>query len=215
MTIVVFAEPSLHPEDRQEHPGIEFRPPLRPDDLTALIEDDFPSRRIGIIDGDHGTDPAVIIEEMRGLLDHGSAVYGAAGLGALLAAQLHEEGVIGIGTVFDWYRDRTISGADEIAVATTPGTFQPGSVPLVDIRHTLHAAYLAEYLSPFAQPAILDIAQALRYTERTWDRILQDAGRLPKIAPSLPLLQQFLDSPQHPHLTREDALALLERITES
>ena len=44
-------------------------------------------------------------------------------MGALRAAELHPFGMVGIGQVYEWYRDGTIDADDEVAVAHGPAEF--------------------------------------------------------------------------------------------
>ena len=68
-------------------------------------------------------------------------------MGALRASELDTHGMIGVGKVYEWYRDGVIESDDEVAVSTNPDTFEPISVPLVNIRETLKAALASGLLN--------------------------------------------------------------------
>ncbi|MFF0220018.1 TfuA-like protein [Streptomyces vinaceus] len=56
------------------------------------------------------------VDSGNSLIDQGIEVYGAAGMGALRAAELAPFGMTGIGAVFRAYRDEEIVGDDEVAL---------------------------------------------------------------------------------------------------
>ena len=53
-------------------------------------------------------------------MEEGIQVLGASSMGALRAAELHGFGMIGYGTIFEWYRDGLIDGDDEVALWHEP-----------------------------------------------------------------------------------------------
>jgi hypothetical protein len=53
-------------------------------------------------------------------MEQGVHVFGAASMGALRAAEMHSLGMVGIGTIFQWYRDGKIVADDEVAVRHGP-----------------------------------------------------------------------------------------------
>jgi hypothetical protein len=101
-------------------------------------------------------------------------VLGAASMGALRAAELHPYGMIGVGTIFEWYRDGTIDGDDEVAVwhGCEEDGFRPLSEPLVNIRATLQRAVADGYLDAEEAQALTDCAKQLHYPERSYRRLL-------------------------------------------
>src|SRR3954454_11670879 len=111
MTVIIFSGPSLPPS--LIAPGLERRPPLRQGDLhRAAIEK---PAALGVIDGYFETTPTVWHEEILFALDRGIAVYGAASIGALRAAELHTYGMTGVGCIFEWFRNGTLEDDDDVA----------------------------------------------------------------------------------------------------
>ena len=84
--------------------------------------------------------PSVWHHELLAALDAGVAVYGGASMGALRAAELWPLGVVGVGTVFGWYRDGVLDDDDEVALYHAPPErgSRPFTVPLgVFTRNTV------------------------------------------------------------------------------
>ena len=135
---LVFLGPSLPlAEARKLCPDAEFHPPVRFGDLYALACD--PPGQVLIVDGVFYDDTPVWQREILALLQQGWRVLGAASMGALRALELAPYGMIGLGTVFEWYRSGQIEGDDEVALmhATAEMDYRPLTLPLVDVRHFL------------------------------------------------------------------------------
>ena len=49
-------------------------------------------------------------------------MLGAASMGALRAVEMSRFGMIGVGTIFRWFRDARLVAEDELAVAYDPDT---------------------------------------------------------------------------------------------
>lgn len=99
------------------------------------------ARTIGLIDGLYGDCAAVWHKEILFALSSGIAVFGAASMGALRAAECEAFGMIGIGDIFEAYRDsHRVSDAD-VAVSHAPGElgYRPLTIALVDAEATLAA----------------------------------------------------------------------------
>jgi hypothetical protein len=73
--------------------------------------------RMTSVDGYFERVPAVWHKEVLWAISQGIRVYGSASMGALRAAELSAFGMIGIGKIFEWYRDGVIERDDEVAVA--------------------------------------------------------------------------------------------------
>jgi len=173
--LVVFLGPSLSADEARALAPCTVLPPAKAGDLFAVL----PSRplAIALVDGVFEGAPSVWHHELLAALDAGVAVYGGASMGALRAAELWPLGVVGVGTVFKWYRDEVVVDDDEVAVYHAPverGS-RPYTVPLVDVRWAIVLAARQDLLHPPAARAILTAAQALHFGDRTWDRIFATA----------------------------------------
>jgi len=98
-------------------------------------------------------------------------------MGALRAAELYSLGMIGHGTVFEWYRDGIIEGDDEVALLHGPAEFgfRPLSEPLVNIRYTLHKAVEEGCLDVPQAQELITCARELHYPNRSYRHLLQIA----------------------------------------
>ncbi len=174
MKPVVFVGPSLsgHPVLRTK--AFAWRPPASEGDLyrASLAR----PAAIGLIDGRFESVPSVWHKEILWALSHGIAVFGAASMGALRAAELDSFGMIGVGTIYEAFRDGRYTRDDEVAILHAPKElrFQALSTALVDIRATLAAARRARIVSSGTAALILRIAQRTFFKERHWDTILAD-----------------------------------------
>ena len=135
---VVFLGPSLAlAEARGLCPDAEFRPPVRFGDLYALSCD--PPGQVLIVDGVFHDATPVWQREILELLQADWQVLGASSMGALRALELEPYGMIGLGTVFEWYRSGRIEGDDEVALlhGDADMDYRALTLPLVDVRHAL------------------------------------------------------------------------------
>ncbi|MCY4431449.1 MAG: TfuA-like protein [Rhodospirillales bacterium] len=170
---LVFLGPSLTlAEARSICPDAEFHPPVRFGDLYALIGE--PPGQVLIVDGVFHESTPVWQREILELLQAGWRVLGAASMGALRALELAPYGMIGLGTVFEWYRAGRIEGDDEVALihGVAEMGYRPLTLPLVDVREAL-AGLRAEGVLTSAQAS--DILFSFKHTgheERTLSALL-------------------------------------------
>lgn len=165
---VLFVGPSL---DRSLVPdSIDARPPAVCGDLAALVMDPPPA--IGLIDGCFEVAPTVWHKEILDLLSRGIPVAGAASLGALRAAELHELGMIGIGAIFDAYAAGHILRDDAVLVSHAPAElgWRPLTVSLVDAEAALRRAPLGEQ----ERRQLQRIVRRADFRVRTWRACLAE-----------------------------------------
>ncbi len=166
-TIILFAGPSLG-RDRGPLPsGFELRPPARCGDLLRTRGDR--PRAVLLVDGVFETGPTVWHKEILLLLEAGIAVYGAASLGALRAAELDRYGMIGVGAIYRAYRDRVIDRDDAVMVSHAPAEL--GHAPLTLALVDAEASIAASALDPELKQCVVRIARAIPFRERTWAAI--------------------------------------------
>jgi hypothetical protein len=177
MRAVIFAGPSLPPAFRPDDPALEWRPPVKQGEVykAALARPAI----IGIIDGYFEVTPTVWHKEILWAMAQGIHVYGAASIGALRAAELHTFGMVGIGRIFEAYRDGTLEDDDEVAVLHGPEELGYPAVTeaMVNIRATLDKAAGAGLLDRSLAGRLTKIGKSLFYKERSWDAILRAAAR--------------------------------------
>ncbi len=207
--VVAFLGPSLTAADARRVAPCRVLPPARAGDVLAVL----PERplAIALVDGLFDTTPSVWHHEIVLALDAGIAVFGAASMGALRAAELSALGMIGVGRIFRWYRDGTIDDDGEVALlhGDAEHGFRPLTLPLVNVRAAAEVARREGLLAGREARALVAAGSALHYTERTWQRVLA-AARLG--AGASERLQVFLRRAPDPKA--EDARACIAAAAE-
>jgi hypothetical protein len=140
--ILVYLGPTLPlAKAREILPNAIYRPPARQGDIVTDVVR-FSPNRIILIDGVFRENLSPWHKELVYALQYPGvkAVYGAASMGALRAAELDWLGMIGVGRVYEWYRTGITEDDSEVALsyAMREGPdgpiYYPNTVPLVDIR---------------------------------------------------------------------------------
>ena len=173
MNVVVFLGPSLPLDEAAGILAADYRPPVSQGDVLDVI-DERPDA-IAIIDGYFELVPSVWHKEILLALEQGIAVYGAASMGALRAAELERFGMAGVGEVFRWYRSGAIVDDDEVAVAHGPAesAYRSFSVAMVDLRTACADAANAGVIAPGTHTALIDAAKAMFYPDRSVARMIE------------------------------------------
>jgi hypothetical protein len=171
-SVAVFLGPSLVHERATELLDASYYPPARMGDVYRLVASGV--RLIVLVDGVFHGAAAVWQRELLEAMEQGIAVVGASSMGALRAAELHTLGMIGVGTIFEQYRDGVIDGDDEVALlhADADAGYRPLSQPLVSIRHRLETAVARGELTREQADALIEHAKRLSFTQRTHARLL-------------------------------------------
>jgi hypothetical protein len=164
---ILFAGPSLRRDRGGLPPGFDLRPPAKCGDLLATL----PERPTAVllVDGVFETGPTVWHKEILLLIEAGIAVYGAASLGALRAAELDVYGMIGIGAIYEAYRDGVIDRDDAVMVSHAPAEL--GHAPLTLALVDAEASIAASGLDAASRQAAIRIARAMPFRDGTWDII--------------------------------------------
>jgi hypothetical protein len=209
MSVHVFVGPTIPVEEARRVLDAEYLPPAAMGDVLRLLA--RRPRVIAIVDGVFEREPAVWHKEILFALSEGVHVLGAASMGALRAAELHAFGMVGVGRVFEAYRDGLLEDDDEVAVAhaRAAGGHRAASDAMVNIREGARVAREAGVVSPRLAEAIVASQKARFYPDRSWRDVLAGRG-LDADRAQLDALGALL--PAAPNLKRSDALALLETI---
>jgi len=137
-TVLVYLGPSLPlAEAKAILPNAIYLSPARQVDiLSDLIR--YSPTHIILIDGVFRENLSVWHKELVYALQYPGVlgVYGAASMGALRAVESDFLGMVGIGKIYEWYRDGVTEDDSEVALnyAEHNGVFHLNSIPLVDIR---------------------------------------------------------------------------------
>ena len=191
----------------------DYRPPVKRNDINILV-DKGGTNIIGIIDGIFFDRAAVAHREIIRAIKAGVTVVGGCSMGALRASELDTHGMIGMGRIYEWYRDGVIESDDEVAVTFHPETLEPLSVPLVNMRTTLEHAVENGVLDPIQGDALLGIARSMYYPDRTYAAMVRNSvgqGLIPGDEQ-----ESIIDYLVHNEVDvkREDALLVIEKIKE-
>ena len=140
--ILVYLGPSLSLARAKEIlPNAIYLPPAKQSDIVTDATVKNPNTII-LIDGEFRGNLSVWHKELCFALQYPSVrrIYGASSMGALRASECDFIGMIGIGQIYQWYRDAVTEDDSEVALQYTvreslEGTvYYPLTVPLVDIR---------------------------------------------------------------------------------
>lgn len=185
--IYVFCGPSVEPSTISSIlPGCTVLPPVKAADLLKLVNSTHYERptHVHIIDGLFYSTLSVRHKEILHLISQGITVSGSSSMGALRAAELSQYGMQGFGRIYDFFSSQLISSDDEVAIAHAQNSpFTPLTIPLINIRLSLHDLVADGLLDEDSAKLILLDCQALHFTERTPERIR-----------SLPCVQRHLPS---------------------
>jgi len=204
---LVFVGPTLPAaEARARLPGARVLPPVAVGDILALARRRG-VRQIAIIDGAFEHMAAVWHKEILIALERGIAVWGAASMGALRAAELAPFGMRGVGGIYRDFAAGRLVADDEVAVAHLPAEYgyRATSEALVNLRYGIATAPM---LGARTRAALIELARARFYRERSWEALIRDAR-----AADLPRrqLDAFAAWPK-PDRKAADARLLLRRI---
>jgi TfuA protein len=205
---MVFVGPSLPiSRARAVLPDASYLPPIRRGDLTTVLKER--PAIVGIIDGQFLQSLAVSPLEIFAAINAGTIVLGAASMGALRAVEMSRFGMIGVGTIFRWFRDARLVAEDELAVAYDPESGSALSDALVNMRYAFSQAVAEQVIHRDTRRVLIRLARSLYFPERTYQAAIGMAeNHVPGV--ELDRLRLWLrDRP--PDLKAEDALRLLRR----
>ena len=206
---ILFAGPSLPDAAALCGQGIEVRPPAVHGDMLAAVREG--ATAIGIIDGSFENVAPVWHKEILHALDRGIAVFGAASMGALRAAECDAFGMIGIGRIYEDYASGRRVDDSDVALLHGPAELgYPGlSLPLVNAEATLDRLECKEAIEKYDMLTLRKAARSLFYKERTWFTVVESADTQADRATLLQLLHAATVDQK-----RADALTLLRTLTD-
>jgi len=205
---IVFLGPSLDRTSAEKILPAEYRLPAKRGDILAAV--DAGATIIGLIDGVFHQDSAVAHREILTAVKRGVVVVGASSMGALRAAEMHTLGMIGIGKIYQMYKEGTLISDDEVALVFDPISGYALSEPLVNIRCTLKRAETAGIITAADHAAFLAAARSVFYPQRTYPKIVSVAGGVIDVDTRERFLAYTESTPADQK--REDAIAALEYI---
>lgn len=212
MSTFVFLGPSLALKNAEARIEAEFLPPVAMGDLYTLVESRAkPGDQIAIIDGFFEARPAVWHKEILHALDRGLKVFGASSMGALRAAETWQFGTIGVGRIFEAFRNGALTDDDEVAVSHADA--EAGYRSLSDAMASLRFGF-ADLVNEGALDASLadqvtHELKALPYSKRSWAAAM-DFARQHDASDSV--LDAIRSKARGPDAKAQDAMALLDML---
>ena len=101
-------------------------------------------------------------------------MYGSSSMGALRASEMDTLGMVGVGSIYRWYRDGIIIADDEVGLVYDPETHVALSEPMVNIRATFAKARASDIIDDAEEKELLRACKAIYYQDRTYRRVLRD-----------------------------------------
>ena len=133
-------------------------------------------------------------------------------MAVLRAAELEAFGMVGVGRLFEAYRDGLLEDDDEVAVmhlGLASEDFAQVTEAMVDIRATIERAVASEVIKHSMAKSLEKIAKLLHYSDRNYPKILElaCANKVSKVE-VLPL-QKWLGNGGRVSIKRADAVELV------
>lgn len=210
---VIYRGPSLYGCELAADESVSLLPPVRHGDLLALPEVERGDWDIYLVDGDFGQSLAITITEIRTVLCAGNRVHGCSSMGALRATECRPIGMLGHGWIFEAYASGAIDGDDEVALLYEPATYEPLTVPSVNVRWLVDTLRTRGDLDEQDAKDAVRIARGLFFRWRTPAALRRAMAAATDVRPALhAVVEQLADE----HLSkwdrkRLDALALVDQ----
>lgn len=173
---VLFAGPSLSgtpwAAPSGTYRGVELRGPASQGDIALAVVQG--ATGIGLVDGRFEDVAAVWHKEILYALERGAAVFGAASMGALRAAECAAFGMIGIGRIFQRYLSDDLTDDAAVAQLHAPAElgYRPLTEALVNVEATLQRLLDLALLHPEEAACLDNSARRLFFKDRTYDLVL-------------------------------------------
>jgi TfuA protein len=173
---IIFLGPSLMLEKAKAILDADYKPPAKKGDLLALLGLSDTKRVIGLIDGLFLQDyPPTPIEVYSILVRKNLTVVGGASLGALRAVELEKFGMIGIGKVFELFKNGIIDADDEVAVTFDRSNHKVQSEAMIDIRFNLFIAQRKRIIDADTKRALAKVAKDTYFPFRNYESIIDES----------------------------------------
>ena len=176
MSVVIYTGLSLSFEKAREILDVEYLPPVKRRDIYDLLERKNDLEVIGIIDGVFHQSPAVSHKEILEALKRGITVVGGSSMGALRACELYPFGMIGVGKIFEDYKNGVIVDDDDVAVSLNPETLEQVSEAWINMKYNFEFAVDDNVISREEYDELLSIAKETYYPRRSFNYVIKKSS---------------------------------------
>ncbi len=184
----------------------DYRPPIQRGDVTTALQDN--PDIIGIIDGVFHQQPAVSHREILNALKKGVVVVGGASMGALRASELDDFGMVGVGHVYNQYKNGFIESDDDVAIVINPVNLEQLSDSLVSMNYNFKRMLDKGIISEKEFEMLFKTAKSIFYPKRTYDLVFKNVDiNKTKIEE----IEKFLDE-DGIDIKRQDAVDVIKYI---
>lgn len=221
---IIFIGPSLNHDKARRIFQADYRAPAKKGDLMMLLtsysnstEEPNSTNFVGLVDGLFLQDyPPTPIEVYQLLSNKNFHVVGGASIGALRAIELEKFGMVGIGKIFELFRNGATDADDEVAV-----TFQQGaggdiqSEAMIDIRFNLFVACRKQIIADRVKRAIAKTAKSIYFPYRNYTHVLEQTRLdFPELSTQLDSFSAYINE-NRLSLKEHDAIKVVEYIKDA
>jgi hypothetical protein len=218
---IIFIGPSLNHDKARRIFQADYRAPAKKGDLMMLLtsysnstEEPNSTNFVGLVDGLFLQDyPPTPIEVYQLLSNKNFHVVGGASIGALRAVELEKFGMVGIGKIFELFRNGATDADDEVAV-----TFQQGagediqSEAMIDIRFNLFVACRKQIITDRVKRAIAKTAKSIYFPYRNYTHVMEQTRLdFPELSTQLDSFSAYINE-NRLSLKEHDAIKVVEYI---
>lgn len=176
MSVVIYTGLSLSFEDAKKMLDAEYLPPVKRGDIYELLEKRDDIEIIGIIDGVFHQSPAVAHKEILEALKQNITVVGGSSMGALRACELYPFGMIGVGNIFEDYKNGVIESDDDVAVSLNPETYEQMSESWINMKYNFEFAVEDNIITQSQCNELLKIAKDTYYPKRSFNYVIKKSS---------------------------------------
>lgn len=174
--IIVYTGLSISFSEAEKILNAKYKPPIKRGDLTELLENEEDIDIIGIIDGLFHQSPAVSHKEILKALNNNITVVGGASMGALRACELYPYGMIGVGNIFEDYKNGVIESDDDVAVSLNPETYEQLSDSWINMKYNFSKACEDDIIKKEEMDELLLTSKNIYYPKRSFEYVINKSN---------------------------------------
>ena len=210
---IIFMGLSLTREKARKILDAEYRPPAKKGDFLRFTMPADGLTVVGLVDGYFLQDyPPSPIEVYQLIARKNTVVIGSASLGALRAVELEKFGMIGVGKIFELYKNGIVNADDEVAVTFTEEPQSLQSEAMIDIRFNLFIAKRKGIIDEITKKTVARVAKSVYFPYRNYEDILDKTKNMhPELEHGLESFRAYIQNNRR-SLKEKDAIRLIEYI---